>query len=88
MTVQQVVEPQRIWHDRPAEFALAELNATRGRLSENEVQTRLKTCGPNRLPDPPKRSALTRFLLHFHNILIYVLLGSAVITINFSRGRE
>jgi magnesium-transporting ATPase (P-type) len=36
--------------------------------------------GPNRLPEPPRRSALLRFLLQFHNILIYVLLGAAVIT--------
>jgi magnesium-transporting ATPase (P-type) len=32
------------------------------------------------LPEPPTRSALIRFLLQFHNILIYVLLGSAIVT--------
>lgn len=40
----------------------------------------LHSHGPNRLPEPPRRRALTRLLLQFHNILIYVLLGSAVIT--------
>lgn len=41
---------------------------------------RLETYGANRLPEAPKRSVLIRFLLHFHNILIYMLIGSAVIT--------
>src|SRR5690606_32802645 len=36
--------------------------------------------GPNRLPTAVKRSVFLRFLSHFHNILIYVLIGSAVIT--------
>ena len=68
------------WHDCPAESALAELKATPAGLSEHEAEARLKTCGPNHLPEPPRRSVLMRFLLQFHNILIYVLLGSAVIT--------
>lgn len=68
------------WHDRPAEATLAELGVTPDGLSEGEAQARLVRHGPNRLPEPPRRSALTRFLLQFHNILIYVLLGAAVIT--------
>ena len=68
------------WHDRPKKLALSELKATPDGLSEDEARRRLATCGPNRLPAAPKRSALVRFLLQFHNILIYVLLGSAVIT--------
>src|SRR5690606_2792227 len=36
--------------------------------------------GPNRMSTAVKRSLLLRFLSHFHNILIYVLIGSAVIT--------
>ena len=60
--------------------ALAELNATPAGLSEGEAEARLDRYGPNRLPEPPRRGALTRFLLQFHNILIYVLLASAVIT--------
>jgi len=69
-----------VWHDRPAEAALAELKATSAGLSHDEARARLKTYGPNRLPEPPKRSAVLRFFLQFHNILIYVLLGSGVIT--------
>ena len=37
--------------------------------------------GPNRLPAPPRRSALLRFLDQFRNLLIYVLLGSAAVSL-------
>jgi magnesium-transporting ATPase (P-type) len=61
----------------------AVLDALRTRpegLTREEAETRLRSYGPNRLPEPAKRSALVRFVVHFHNILIYVLVGSALIT--------
>jgi magnesium-transporting ATPase (P-type) len=45
-----------------------------------EAAARLERHGANRLPAQPRRSAASRLALQFHNILIYVLLGSAVIT--------
>lgn len=69
------------WHDRSADSVLAELSATASGWSHDEARSRLEKHGPNRLPEPPRRSALVRFVLQFHNILIYVLLGSAVITV-------
>ena len=69
-----------IWHAATAEEALAALGTDIGGLSHEEAAARLEKYGLNRLPEPAKRSLLVRFLLHFHNILIYVLLGSAVIT--------
>lgn len=68
------------WHERAADTALHALKTTANGLSQTEAATRLETHGPNRLPEAAKRSALFRFLLHFHNILIYVLLGCAGIT--------
>ncbi|MEN3974046.1 cation-transporting P-type ATPase [Emcibacter sp. SYSU 3D8] len=68
------------WHDRPAEAALEALKTPPAGLSGPEAEARLRSSGPNRLPEVRKRSMLTRFLLQFHNILIYVLIGSAVIT--------
>jgi magnesium-transporting ATPase (P-type) len=68
------------WHDLSAQAALDALQAEPTGLSAAEAATRLETHGPNRLPEPPRRSALLRFLLQFHNVLIYVLLGSALIT--------
>ncbi len=67
-------------HQYPADSVLESLSTTSDGLTESEAAARLKTHGPNRLPDPARRSIVVRFLLHFHNILIYVLLGSAVIT--------
>jgi magnesium-transporting ATPase (P-type) len=72
--------PAPAWHERTPAEVLAAMHATPVGLSEAEARDRLGRYGPNRLPEPPRRSALSRFLLHFHNILIYVLLGSALIT--------
>ncbi len=71
---------QPSWHHISVDSALVELNAAPTGLSQHEAEARLKTHGPNRLPEPPKSSTTIRFLLQFQNILIYVLLGSAVIT--------
>ncbi len=49
-------------------------------LSSEEAARRLAAHGPNRLPTPPKRSVILRFLAHFNHVLIYVLLGSAAVT--------
>jgi magnesium-transporting ATPase (P-type) len=69
-----------MWHDRAAQAVLDELKVTSKGLSFEEAAARLVQHGPNRLPEAPRRSAAMRLLLQFHNILIYVLLGSAAIT--------
>ncbi len=68
------------WHERASDDVLVLLRTSPTGLTEQEVASRLDTYGLNRLPPPRRRSALVRFLLHFHNVLIYVLLGAAVIT--------
>ena len=68
------------WHNISQENVLKQLEVDTTGLSLSEAEARLKKYGANRLPEPTKRSALMRFLLQFHNILIYVLIGSAVIT--------
>jgi P-type E1-E2 ATPase len=75
-----IMDRPRAWHDRPAHAVLHGLATTPDGLSQVEAENRLKQQGANRLPEPPRRSALMRLLLQFHNILIYVLLGAAVIT--------
>ena len=67
------------WHHASSDEVLEKLTTTADGLSQDEAAARLASHGPNRLPDPLKRGALIRFFLHFHNILIYVLLGSAFI---------
>ena len=69
-----------VHHATPVAESLAALDATAQGLSQNESDQRLEKHGPNRLPEPPRRNAVLRFLSHFHNVLIYVLLGAAVIT--------
>lgn len=69
-----------IWHSQSVEEVFQVLKALASGLSEDEAKKRFKTIGANRLPDPPKRNVLIRFGLHFHNILIYVLISSAIIT--------
>ncbi|MHC3994029.1 cation-transporting P-type ATPase [Thiomicrolovo sp. ZZH C-3] len=69
-----------IWHAEDAEKALEALKSSSGGLPEDEAAARLEVYGPNRLPEPPKPHPLLRFLAQFHNILIYVLLGAALIT--------
>jgi potassium/sodium efflux P-type ATPase len=68
-------------HTLPAKTVFADLDSTRAGLGEEEAARRLEHHGPNRLPEPPGRSALRRFLEQFNNILIYVLLAAAVITV-------
>jgi magnesium-transporting ATPase (P-type) len=63
-----------------AEAALDLARTSLGGLTQAEADARLQAHGPNRLPEAAQRSAWLRFLLHFHNILIYVLLASAVVT--------
>lgn len=69
-----------IWHKQTVEDVLRVLKTTPTGLSDEDAQSRLLTYGPNRMPEAPRRSALVRFLLQFHNLLIYVLLGAAAIT--------
>jgi potassium/sodium efflux P-type ATPase len=67
-------------HARSKEQVLTDLDTSPTGLSAEEAKKRIQLSGLNRLPEPPKRSVLARFFIHFHNILIYVLLGSAFIT--------
>jgi cation-transporting P-type ATPase F len=68
------------WHALEGAQALAELASARGGLSAAEAKARLELHGPNRLPPPPRRGPLMRFLSQFHNVLIYVLIVSSAIT--------
>ena len=68
------------WHGLPTDTVLEELKCSTEGLTQTEVDTRLVKYGANRLPQAARRNAFVRFLLHFNNILIYVLLGAASIT--------
>jgi magnesium-transporting ATPase (P-type) len=70
----------RPWHAESADEAIRSLESRPEGLPEGEVPARLERFGPNRLPQPEARSALARFLAQFDNLLIYVLVGAAVVS--------
>ena len=69
------------YHVMDVDAVLDALGTSAAGLSIDEARSRYATHGANRLPQAPKRHVLLRFLSHFHNILIYVLLGAAAITL-------
>jgi magnesium-transporting ATPase (P-type) len=70
------------WHHVAPEATVRLLATDRERgLAEAEAAARLDRFGPNRLPPSKKRGPLMRFLLQFHNVLIYVLLAAAATTL-------
>ena len=70
-----------VWHASPAETCLDALGSAPSGLSGSEASARLLRDGPNRLPEEKRRSAFVRFLLQFHNLLIYVLCAAAVMSL-------
>lgn len=67
-------------HALGVQEALERLRVTREGLKREDAAERLRSVGPNRLPEPPKEGVLKRFFKHFHDLLIFVLLAAALIT--------
>lgn len=67
-------------HAKTADACLVAFDARPEGLTKAEAARRLAEHGPNRLPEAKARGLLMRFLAQFHNVLIYVLLGAAVVT--------
>ena len=63
------------------EQVLAALDASPSGLDDAEAARRLESSGPNTLPAARRRPAWLRLLLQFHNVLIYVLLGSTALAL-------
>jgi magnesium-transporting ATPase (P-type) len=72
--------PPAHWHTLAPEETLRRLAGSLHGLTAQEAARRLSEYGPNRLAPPRRRGPVLRFLLQFHNVLIYVLLGAAAIT--------
>ena len=71
---------ETIWHSLPVADVLARLEADPRGLSAAEAERRRARYGANRLPEPPRRSALMRLFSQCNNVLIWVLLAASVIT--------
>ncbi|WP_420750942.1 cation-transporting P-type ATPase [Rhodococcus sp. O3] len=68
------------WHALDTTATLDRLDSSPTGLSSDEAERRLTECGPNALPRPPSDRWWGRLLRQFHNLLLYVMLGAAVIT--------
>ncbi len=68
------------WHALSADETIARSDTSADGLTAGEAANRLARYGPNRLRPPRRTGPLVRFLLQFHDILIYVLLAAAVVT--------
>ncbi len=68
------------WHAFTPDQGFEYLSAHAEGLSSTEAAERLRRHGYNRVTPPRRHGPLVRFLLQFHNVLIYVLLGAAAVT--------
>ena len=66
------------WHALSAAEVAKRLDTTPAGLSSAEAKARLKTYGPNSLPEPPRRSIVGVFLGQLKSPLIYLLLAAAL----------
>ncbi|MCW5758713.1 MAG: HAD-IC family P-type ATPase, partial [Phenylobacterium sp.] len=71
---------RRAWYALESAEALERLESSENGLASDEAARRLEEHGANRLAPPAGKSPLLRFLSHFHNMLIYLLLVAAVVT--------
>jgi calcium-translocating P-type ATPase len=67
-------------HAVSAVDCLVSLAATPDGLTAPEAARRLAEHGPNRLPPVQSSGPVVRFLRQFHHVLIYVLIGAALVT--------
>ena len=73
--------PDWSWHAMPVAEVLGALGVDASGLRDADARQRLATFGANRLPRPKGRGPLLRLVLQFHNLLIYVLLAAAVLSL-------
>jgi Ca2+-transporting ATPase len=69
------------WCSRSPDALAKELQTSfDGGLSDHETQQRLQREGPNELPEAPPPSLLKLFLSQFTSVIVWVLIGAAVIS--------
>ncbi len=70
-----------VWHALPGEQCLQLLEVQGTGLSDEHARLRLQQYGANSLPPRQGAGPVKRFLLQFHNLLIYVLLAACLVTL-------
>ncbi|GAA1967284.1 HAD-IC family P-type ATPase [Microbacterium deminutum] len=81
MTEPEVAVRHRVDTPFASDVAAVEraLETDDGGLTGDEASARLASVGPNLLPEPARTPAILRFLSHFNDTLIYILLGAAAV---------
>uniref|UniRef100_UPI00403F3D47 cation-transporting P-type ATPase n=1 Tax=Paenibacillus sp. FSL P2-0136 TaxID=2975317 RepID=UPI00403F3D47 len=70
----------KLWHAMDSQRTLEALETSREQgLSGSEATARLNRYGRNELPEGKKSPAALKFVKHFNDVLIYILLVAAVI---------
>ncbi len=70
-----------LWHTLTSDAILKELQSDGDDgLTEDEARRRLAELGPNALPQPSPTSPLKLFLRQFSGVIVWVLLGAALIS--------
>jgi len=67
-------------HARSVQTVLTDFDTAADGLTTAQATQKLKDHGPNRMPETARRNVVMRFLSHFHNVLIYVLIAAGVVT--------
>jgi P-type Ca2+ transporter type 2C len=71
-----------VWHGRTADEACSELGVDPGSgLDSGEVEKRRAQYGPNKLAEAPKEPGWHAFLRQYRDLMQYVLLGAAIVSI-------
>ncbi|NMA68690.1 MAG: ATPase, partial [Desulfitobacterium sp.] len=71
-----------MWFTKSQEEVLKEFHVDPAQgLSPEEVSSHLEKYGPNKLKGKPKKSLIAMFFAQMKDMLIYVLLGAALITL-------
>ena len=72
-------KPDRPYYQQTVDETLENIHSTVDGLSSAEASARLQQYGENALPQKPGKPAWLRFLGHFNDVLIYVLLAAALL---------
>jgi magnesium-transporting ATPase (P-type) len=68
------------WHAIEIDEIFKQIGGSQQGFSREEAEKLLSQYGPNKLSPPKKRPPFVRFMLQFHNVLIYVMIAAGVIT--------
>jgi magnesium-transporting ATPase (P-type) len=71
---------KKSWYQLSTQEVLEARQSQVSGLSRQQAQERLEQFGPNALPEKKGKPAWLRFLAHFNDVLIYVLLAAALLT--------